>query len=274
VSIHIELLAAPRLHSLTPDTTFQRPADCPIVSCSAISLYERELENHRITEATLAKSLVRESALVHQMEKLIQQKDILSKECEHRLLNGLQLITSLLTVQSRATNNDEAATQLTIAANRVAILGRVHQHLHALDGAESVEFKRYIEKLCDDVSGMASNAGLPGVVTVEGLELKIPTTTAIPLAFIASELLTNSIKYAKGRVLVRLEATSETGCALSVSDDGHGLPEGFDPTATRGLGMKLISALVRQIGGELHFAQGDDGHGARFTVLFSLMTQA
>lgn len=274
MSIHIELLAAPRLHSLTPDTTFQRPADCPIVSCSAISLYERELENHRITEATLAKSLVRESALVHQMEKLIQQKDILSKECEHRLLNGLQLITSLLTVQSRATNNDEAATQLTIAANRVAILGRVHQHLHALDGAESVEFKRYIEKLCDDVSGMASNAGLPGVVTVEGLELKIPTTTAIPLAFIASELLTNSIKYAKGRVLVRLEATSETGCALSVSDDGHGLPEGFDPTATRGLGMKLISALVRQIGGELHFAQGDDGHGARFTVLFSLMTQA
>ena len=59
VSIHIEPLAVPRLHNLTPDT-IQRPGDCPIVSCSAISLYERQLENHMITEATLAKSLVRE----------------------------------------------------------------------------------------------------------------------------------------------------------------------------------------------------------------------
>jgi two-component sensor histidine kinase len=209
-----------------------------------MSLYERELENHRITESTLAKSLARESALVHQMEELIQQKDILSKECEHRLLNGLQLISSLLTVQSRATKNDEAVAQLTIAANRVAILGRVHQHLHALDGDESVQFKRYIEKLCDDVSGMASSAGLPGVLTVEGVELKIPTVTAIPLAFIASELLTNSIKHAKGRISVRLEATPGTGYALSVSDDGHGLPEGFDPTATRSASTSLAATSL------------------------------
>ena len=272
MDIHIGLHTVPQLHKLTPINAFQQQADCPIVKCSAMPPYELELENHRVTESTQAKAVTRGGMVVRQMEESIQHKDILFKECEHRLLNGLQLIASLLTIQSRAIENAEAAAQLKIAANRVATLGRVHQHLHALDRAESVEFKRYIEKLCDDVSGMAASEGSPSVIAIEGIELDLPTATASPLAFIVSELLTNSIKYAKGRIIVRLEATSENDYALSVSDDGCGLPEGFDPTATRGLGMKLISALVRQIGGELQIALGESGHGARFNVLFSLTT--
>jgi len=272
MDIHIGLHTVPQLHKLTPINAFQQQADCPIVKCSAMPPYELELENHRVTESTQAKAVTRGGMVVRQMEESIQQKDILFKECEHRLLNGLQLIASLLTIQSRAIENAEAAAQLKIAANRVATLGRVHQHLHALDRAESVEFKQYIEKLCDDISEMATSEGSPSAIAIEGIELDLPTATASPLAFIVSELLTNSIKYAKGRIIVRLEATSENDYALSVSDDGCGLPEGFDPTATRGLGMKLISALVRQIGGELQIALGENGHGARFNVLFSLTT--
>jgi len=269
MSIYNAPRAVPSRHELAPRTKFQQPPDCPIAECSAISMYEQELKRHRATEAKLIKSAIRESTLLRQKDELIQQKDILSKESEHRLLNGLQLITSLLTIQSRATKNDEAAAQLTIAANRVATLGRVHQHLHALDHVESVEFKPYVEKLCHDFAEMAPNEGAERVLTVEGTEIKIPTVTAIPLGFIASELLTNSIKYAKGRITVRLETTSGNGHAFSVSDDGPGLPEGFNPAATRGLGMKLVSALVRQIGGELQIACGDNGQGTRFTVLFS-----
>ena len=274
MGLHIELHTAPQLHKLTPIKTFRQPADCPIAKCAATAPYELELENRRVTASTQAKPVARESTALHQMEESIQQKDILFKECEHRLLNGLQLIASLLTLQSRAIENKEAATQLKIAANRVATLGRVHEHLHALDQAESVEFKRYIEKLCDDVSGMATSDGSQSVIAIEGAELNLPTAIASPLAFIVSELLTNSIKYPKGRITVRLEAISANDYALSVSDDGCGLPEGFDPTATRGLGMKLISALVRQIGGELQIALGENGHGARFSVLFSLTAYA
>jgi two-component sensor histidine kinase len=271
---HLELHPAPQIHKLTPINTFPQPADCPIVKRSAMPPYELEVENHGSKESAQAKSNAPKGMVVRQMEEYIQQQDILFKECEHRLLNGLQQIASLLTIQSRAIENEEAAAQLKIAANRVATLGRVHQHLHALDQAESVEFKRYIEKLCDDVSGMATSEGSQSVISIEGIELNLPTATASPLAFIVSELLTNSIKYAKGRIIVRLEATSEIDYALSVSDDGCGLPKGFDPTATRGLGMKLISALVRQIGGELQIALGENGHGARFNVLFSLATHA
>ena len=142
--------------------------------CSAIAMYEQELERHRATESRLRESVLRESKLLRQKDELIQQKDILAKESEHRLLNGLQLITSLLSVQSRKTNNPEAAEQLTIAANRVATLGGIHRHLHTLDKIESVEFKQYLEKLCHDLADMAASEFAERSLCVEGAELKIP----------------------------------------------------------------------------------------------------
>jgi two-component sensor histidine kinase len=232
-------------------------------------MYETELEKHKATEAKLKKSVIRESALLRQKDELIQQKDILSKESSHRLLNGLQLITSLLSMQSRMTTSAEVAAQLTTAARRVATVGHLHRHLHALDHVENVEFKQYLENLCRDLSDMAPNKSPESVVVVEGTEIRMPTVTGIPLGFIAIELITNSIKYARGRITVRLQTTFGKGYALSVTDEGPGLPEGFNPTATHGLGMKLISSLVRQIEGRLQIARGDNGKGAEFTVLFS-----
>ena len=105
MDIHIGLHTVPQLHKLTPINAFHQQADCPIVKCSAMPPYELELENHRVTESTQAKAVTRGGMVVRQMEESIQQKDILFKECEHRLLNGLQLIASLLTIQSRAIEN-------------------------------------------------------------------------------------------------------------------------------------------------------------------------
>ncbi|MDO8877880.1 MAG: sensor histidine kinase [Pseudolabrys sp.] len=266
--IHKELPAAPIAVPPAPHRRFQQPADCPVVHCSAISRYEKELEKHRATEDELRQSVLRESALLRQKDELIQQQNELSREAEHRLLNGLQLITSLLSIQSRATQNAEAAALLTAASNRVAAIGRVHRHLHTLDHVESVEFKQYLESLCSDLSGMTANEPGETLLTVEGVELRIPTTIGTPLALIASELITNAIKYAKGKIAVGLH-TAGKGYVLSVSDDGPGLPKEFDPAAARGLGMKLISSLVRKIGGQLDFAPGIDGKGTRFAVLFS-----
>jgi len=232
-------------------------------------MYEQELERHRATESRLRESVLRERDLLRQKDELILQKDILATESEHRLLNGMQLIISLLAAQSRGTKNPEAAAQLTIAANRVATLGRVHRHLHTLDKLESVDLKQYIEKLCHDLSDMASSEFAERSLCVEGAELKISRVLAVPLGFIASELITNSIKYAKGKITVSLQTMPNGDCALSVSDDGPGLPEAFDPAATNGSGMKIIAALVRQIHGELNFAKGDHGQGARFSVLFN-----
>jgi two-component sensor histidine kinase len=228
--------------------------------------YERELISHRRLEIRLRQALARDETLLHQKDELIEQQAVLSQESDHRLLNGLQMIVSLLSLQSRASANAEVASQLATAADRVAAIGRIHRRLHSLDGVEVFTLKPYLEDLCRDLSMMLSGGRS---IVVDGIEIVQPAGTAIPLGFIANELITNAVKYGTGRITVRLEAKPPKGYALTVANEGPGLPEGFDPAARKGLGMKIIRSLVDRIGGELRISRGDDDQGARFTVLFS-----
>ena len=235
-----------------------------------IASYERELARHRSTEIRLRRALAQEESLLRQKDLVIQQQVILGKESDHRLLNGMQMIASLLSLQSRASANAVVASQLAVAANRVATIARVHRDLHNVDGAQTVALKQYIEDLCRDFSAMLSSGeGPEQVITVEGIELELPTVTGIPLGFIVNELITNAAKYGNGRITVRLEPNPGKGYALSVSNNGPGLPEGFDPAAGKGLGMTIVRALVGRIGGELRVGRGDNNEGARFMVLFA-----
>ena len=217
--------------------------------------------------AELQAARAREEALLRDKSDLLQRQDVLAQEFDHRLVNSLQIIVGLLSLQSR-TATPEAAAQLTVAANRVASFGRVHRVLHLLDHQESVQFKEYLQHLCEDLSGLLFQGERARTIVVEGAAISIATVFAIPLGFIVNELITNSAKYAKSNISVQVRTSPSAGHSLSVSDDGPGLPAGFDPTASRGLGMKIIGSLVRQIGGELQFASGETGRGAAFTVTF------
>jgi two-component sensor histidine kinase len=216
----------------------------------------------------LQAALGREAALRREIGELAQRQVMLAQEFEHRLVNGLQLISSLLSLQSRNAKTSEAADQLAIAASRVAALGRVHRRLHLLDNQDHVEFKRYLENLCDDLSRLLCKESGDCAILVEGANAEIPTAFAIPLGFIVNELITNSAKYAEGHITVRIEAASPTDRYLSVIDDGPGLPAGFNPTKGPGLGMKIVLSLVQQIGGELSILPGNSGRGTCFTVKF------
>jgi two-component system, sensor histidine kinase PdtaS len=178
------------------------------------------------------------------------------------------LIASLLSLQSRTATTPEVAVQLTIAARRVVALGRVHRQLHLLDHQKNVEFKQYLQHLCKDLSSLMFEERTRCTILVEGAKINIPTELAIPLGFIVNELITNSAKYAKGNIIVRLETTSPASHSLSVLDDGPGLPAEFDPAKSKGTGMKIVLALVKQIAGKLHISPGDHGRGARFMVTF------
>jgi two-component sensor histidine kinase len=131
---------------------------------------------------------------------------------------------------------------------------------------ESVELKQYLLGLCGDLSDLLSHEGPGHAIVVEGARIEIPTESAIPLGFIVNELITNSTKYANGNITVRIETTSPANYSLSVLDDGPGLPDGFNPAASKGLGMKIVLSLVKQIGGQLHISTGGYGKGARFTI--------
>jgi two-component system, sensor histidine kinase PdtaS len=233
----------------------------------AVSRETRVLKKYLATKVALTAALVREKKLLREKCELLQRQHILAQEFEHRLANSLQLIVGLLSLQSSAATTAEAAEQLTIAAKRVTALGRVHQRLHLLDHQRNVQFKQYLQDLCNDLSDLLLQEKAGRAVVVSGTNVKLPTALGIPLGFIVSELITNSVKYAKGDIIVRMEK-STTGHLLSVSDDGPGLPAAYDPGRSKGLGMKIIQTLVKQIGGALQFAPGDGGRSTRVTVAF------
>ncbi len=200
---------------------------------------------------------------------MIRRQDVFDREASHRLLNSLQMVASLLSLQSQMESNVETASHLSAAANRVATIAHVHRLLHSMDGGQTVAFKQFLDELCGDYSKIL----IPGEhsdrdIVVEGTDVELPAAVGIPLGLIVNELLTNAIKHGKGRITVKLEAQSGTGHAISVSNDGLALPEGFDPTASKGLGMKLVLSLVEQIGGQLRIDRGESNDGTRFSVLF------
>ena len=255
-------------HPLLNATAFS----CPTwedVERRTVASYERELTEHRGTETRLRAALACGEALLRKKDELIHRREILSQEADHRLLNGLQMVVSLLSLQSRAETNADAAAQLSVAANRTATIARVHRCLHSLDGAEAVPFKPFLDELCREYSSMLASEGRDRSIVVEGDEAHLPGAIALPLSLIVNELITNAAKHGSGAITVRFEALPQGGHILSVCNDGPALPEGFDPTASAGLGMRIVLALVEQVGGKLTIDRGEKNEGTRFSVSFT-----
>ncbi len=227
----------------------------------------RELQQDHVLTAKLEAALAREAVLLRAQTDLLLRHDMLAQEFDHRLMNSLQLIVGMLSLQI-PTAGAEAAAQLTIAAGRVAAFGRVHRQLHLLDHRHSVELQQYLQQLCEDLSSLLFNGQADHAIAVEGAKIEVPTAVAIPLGFIVNELITNAAKYATGGVTVRLEATITGSYLISVGDNGPGFPIGFSPADSKGLGMRIVRSLVKQIGGTLRLHQGDHGRGASVTIAF------
>lgn len=249
----------------SPSSAIPSPAIPENDEGRSVASYERELTRNRRTEGGLREALAREEALLCQRDELIRKLSLMSQESDHRLLNGLQMIVSLLSLQGRSSKNAEVASQLTAAADRVATIGRIHARLHSFDGTQTFAIRQYLEDLVGDFSIMHPARSF----VVEGIETTLPVVTAIPLSFIANELITNAVKYGTGRITINFERSPKKACTFSVSNDGPSLPAGFDPAASKKLGMKIIQSLVKQIGGELRI-DVDQNQRTRFAVLFTL----
>ncbi|MDP3240645.1 MAG: sensor histidine kinase, partial [Reyranella sp.] len=124
--------------------------------------------------------------------------------------------------------------------------------------------------LCGEYrSILASDERRKQTIVVEGADASLPARTAVPLSLIVNELITNAAKHGGGIITVRLEEPPEGGHLLSVCNEGPPLPEGFDPVASKGLGMKIVQALVEQIGGALRVGRCTHCGGPEFAVAFA-----
>ena len=200
---------------------------------------------------------------VAELQKTIAEKELMAKEIEHRVMNGLQLVSGMLKLQSRSTSG-EAAAQLSEAAIRVTAVGRVHQHLYVSDSIDRTDCVPYLRRLSSDLSGL-----LPGGITVEGEEAVLPTAQIVSLGLIVTELVANAAKHGASNVIVCVTARDGQIQRLSVEDDGPGLPHDFDPAATAGLGMKVVRLLTDRLEGKLSFGPVEHSTGSRFTIALS-----
>ena len=247
-----------------------RDSNAPLVNdgqlqFDAVASYERQLVARGRTEMQLREVIAQDQSQLRHKDELLENQLLLSSESDHRLMNDLQMVVSLLSLQSRTTLNPEAAAELTVAADRVATIGRIHRRLHSSDGVQTVAFKSFLDDLSADISKMLPSER---AITVKAIEISLPTAKAIPLGFIVNELITNAAKHGEGRIEVVLQPASVNGYALSISNNGEGLPKGFDPSSCKGLGMKIVQSFIKQIGGELQINRGDQDRGSRFIVVF------
>lgn len=193
--------------------------------------------------------------------RAVSQAQLMAHEIDHRVMNSLQFIASLLAMQSRASDATDAVGQLQMAANRVAAVARVHRHFYSNEAAE-VSCIAFIRRLCADLSGI-----LGRTIDVRGDEGNVPTILIQPIGLMVNELATNAAKHGAGKIDVTYK--SDGGMReLTVCDEGRGLAAGFDPEeSVTGLGMRVVTTLARQHGGSVTAGSNPSGRGSCFTVL-------
>jgi two-component sensor histidine kinase len=198
--------------------------------------------------------------------RAVDQARMLSREIDHRVMNSLQFVSSMLTMQGRA-STPESSTQLKQAAERVMVVARVHKHFYAGEPSEHVGCLNFIQRICADLSDV-----MGVTISVEGVEAIISTTKIQPIGLVVNELVTNAAKHGAGDIQVRFTPAAHGCFELSICDEGPGFTSDFDPTRSgKGLGMKVVVALASQLKGSVAAGANPSGRGACFTVSFPVM---
>jgi two-component sensor histidine kinase len=196
--------------------------------------------------------------------ELFKQKDLLLRELQHRVMNSLTLLSSLLEMQRRSTNSSVARESLANARDRVIAMGTVYRQLYQTQTLEYVEFSGFLKTVCT-TSGSAYVGAKRPSIEVEADSLELSSQHAISLGMLTHELITNALKHAfseseTGSIKVTLKHKKRRGIDLSVADRGRGLPSEFKiDSKSSSLGMKIVASTVRQLSGTLEINRLNPG---------------
>jgi len=223
----------------------------------------RPVEPEQIEDLQDLASIVMDQLELRLSSRLaVGKAKLMAKEIDHRVMNSLQFVSGLLAMQSRSPDVGDAAAHLELAAQRVAAVAQVHRHFY-LDAADEVSCVAYLRRLCGDLAAILGRE-----IVVEGDEEMVPATSIQPIGLITNELVTNAAKHGAGKIDVTFRASADMN-RIIVCDEGSGLTDDFDPHCARaGLGMRVITTLVRQLRGTLDAGPRADADGACFTVHF------
>jgi PAS domain S-box-containing protein len=198
------------------------------------------------------------------------RREVLLKEVHHRVKNNLQVVSSLLFLQSSYLADDKSREFLRESQNRVKSIALIHEKLYRSDDSENVDFGEYVRDLTLDLVHTYSIDQAAVTLSTEIDDVSIHIDTATPCGLIINELISNALKHAfpagrHGHVEVGLTSTDDGEFQLTVRDDGVGLPAGFEWEKAASFGLRLVMDLSKQINGSVEI---DTSHGTVFAIRF------
>lgn len=209
------------------------------------------------------------------LRNALEQQKLLVNEINHRVKNSLQLVASMFSLQATATHDPALAQSLQEAIGRVSAVARIHERLYRTADISTVDLAAYLADICQDLAGLAPHCEV--LCEAKG-PIAIATDRAVRVALLTTELVTNAARHAypqgsEGRVLVKLtRCIGSDTVTLSVRDEGVGVPDNFDTKKGKGLGIRIVEALVTQTGAKLAIRKHEPG--SEFVIEIPLQPDA
>ncbi|WP_460206092.1 ATP-binding protein [Scytonema sp. NUACC21] len=201
------------------------------------------------------------------IEDSLREKEVLLKEIHHRVKNNLGIVSSLLQMQCRRTQDQQATAILLDSQNRIASIALVHEKLYRSGNLANINFAQYIPDLISHLFESYNVNSRQIKINFQVEDVSLDIDSAIPCGLIVNELVSNALKYAfpnkqEGEILVKL-SQNEENLSLIVKDNGVGLPVNFDEKQTKTLGINLIRGLVQQLRGNIEI---NSHQGTKFQI--------
>lgn len=230
----------------------------------------RLADSYRILNTQLQKELSERKKIEEKMKISLREKEILLKEIHHRVKNNMQIISSLLSLQSRYIRDPKDLELFMDSENRVRSMALVHEKLYQSKNLTRIDFESYIRELIAHLSHFY-NINLNEIkINVDVKNIYLNIEEAIPCAQIINELISNSMKYAfqgknSGQIDVLFYKNDIEKYVLVIKDNGIGLPDNFNLENSKSLGLQLVTALNGQLKGKIDL---DKTNGCSFTITF------
>jgi two-component sensor histidine kinase len=210
--------------------------------------------DHRILINTIWRDLTEKKKIERTLRKNIEEKEILLKEIHHRVKNNLQIITSLLNLQTNTIEDEKVKAILFQSKTRIESMCKVHEMLYSSKNLSSINYGDYLKDLLDKLIVNAKGESNQILLQLDVNNLFLNINTAIPLGLLINELVTNSLKYAfpengKGTITITINSINDVQYELIYGDDGIGYAPEISFKDAHSLGFQLIDSLSEQLNG-------------------------
>ncbi|MBC7411476.1 MAG: PAS domain-containing protein [Bacteroidia bacterium] len=228
-------------------------------------------KQNKVTEISIIGQVANERKLAElKLKQSLQEKEVLLKEVHHRVKNNLQVISSLLNLQSDFVEDIKILKVLKESQNRVKSMSYIHEILYQTNEFGNIPFEQYLKSILFNLVDSYRKVGLRVSVETNFEEINIDLDTSIPCGLIVNELVSNSLKYAfedrtEGKIIMTCKNVGSK-IELSIKDNGKGFPTDFDVKNAQSLGMQLVFALTEQIDGTIEII---NNNGSEFLINFA-----